>query len=251
MCHDQKYIALQTTKLSHTSRMVCHKCVFPFNNISLFLQVRHHEFKGWANAFSLRKAGYIKAWPTSIFDYQLMKIVNCYIRRWVYESLGRPFATTTKVTAKPTVETTIVEGNKLKTTNSIKGKEKEEEEEEEEENGNGNGPNKHEQQSTDNQNDTDDDNQIDIVRGLGFQVVTRGISLGVTFLVGLVHMPLATLTNKLLANPEAYSGPLQCAQLIWQEQGLAGFYQGLAWYLLYNSDVLFVHDVWSGSSLSV
>jgi hypothetical protein len=65
----------------------------------------------------------------------------------------------------------------------------------------------------------------ELVRKVGFHLLTRGIGVGVTLLTSVVHMPLCTITNSILSSPHAYTGPIDCAQQVLAAEGWQGFYK--------------------------
>ncbi|ELR17356.1 uncharacterized protein ACA1_060940 [Acanthamoeba castellanii str. Neff] len=242
-------------------------------------QVRHHIWRGWRpGVFPL--AQYYKALPTLSVEYQFMQIFNRRLRRHVYDLLGRPFSV-------PLATVRRLEREEKAARRLIRGKEKlvddDDDEDDEDEgedgvgekkgkalqrrgkgkiggkkNGNRKGKCSRVAGGAGCEEGEDDDEALDLAdmgrelaRQVGFHALTRGIAVGVTLLTSVVHMPLCTITNSILASPSSYTGPIDCAQKILAAEGWQGFYKGLFWYVLYTSDVLFLHDVWTGAELSL
>lgn len=252
---------------------------------------------------------YYKALPTLSVEYQLMQILNRQLRRQVYDLLGRPFsvplATVRRLEREEKAARRLIRGKEKLDDDDEEEEDEDDDDEEDEEDGAGEkkkakalqrrrGKGKIGEKKKGNRKgkcsrggrEGEEDEALDLgdmgrelARQVGFHALTRGIAIGVTLLTSVVHMPLCTITNSILASPSAYTGPIDCAQKILAAEGWQGFYkvplccsslllslehveqqtnthrhatvQGLFWYVLYTSDVLFLHDVWTGAELSL
>jgi hypothetical protein len=254
---------------------------------------------------------YYKALPTLSVEYQFMQIFNRRLRRHVYDLLGRPFsvplATVRRLEREEKAARRLIRGKEKLIDDDDEEDDDEDDDDEDEgedgvgekkgkalqrrgkgkiggkKNGNRKGKCSRVAGGAGGKEGEDDDEALDLAdmgrelaRQVGFHALTRGIAVGVTLLTSVVHMPLCTITNSILASPSSYTGPIDCAQKILTAEGWQGFYkvplaalslslsfeqrttnthrhalQGLFWYVLYTSDVLFLHDVWTGAELSL
>lgn len=197
---------------------------------------------------------YYKALPTLSVEYQFMQIFNRRLRRHVYDLLGRPFSV-------PLATVRRLEREEKAARRLIRGKEKlvddDDDEDDEDEgedgvgekkgkalqrrgkgkiggkkNGNRKGKCSRVAGGAGCEEGEDDDEALDLAdmgrelaRQVGFHALTRGIAVGVTLLTSVVHMPLCTITNSILASPSSYTGPIDCAQKILAAEGWQGFYK--------------------------
>lgn len=237
-------------------------------------QVRHHQWRGWKNVL---RPGHRSSIVPSVFDYQMMKLLNYGVRRWMYDSIGRPFDRKRKRKQQQ---------RKVKVNNKAEGKDKKfdidiemgmgssdglligEEEDDEILNGTNettdardkkgkekeqdadDTPDSNNSQNENANNEEEEDEEDltfkDLLKSIGFFGVTKAIALSATAVVGVVHLPIATVTHRLSLQPQAYSGVIDCVRRIAADEGWRGFYRGAGWYMLWMSDLVFIHDTWSG-----
>jgi len=212
-------------------------------------QYRHEVWRGWRNTLPSRSSGLSAGlYAFSVTNFFCI-IGNTHLRVLIYDALGRPFVhpahakksvsesedvlgEAKEKEARPNEEgeTRSIEEEAIEEQKEEKGKEKVDEGE----------TDTKETQETKEIKDTEV-KEIEDTRGLSewlsYHATIRGISLGTTLAIGIIHLPVLTITHRLILNPG--EGVSQCVRALWEAEGWRGFYKGAWWYLLLYAELIF------------
>jgi len=205
-------------------------------------QYRHEVWRGWRNTLPSRSSGLSAGlYAFSVTNFFCI-IGNTHLRVLIYDALGRPFvhpAHAKKSVSEP--EDVLCEA-KEKARPNEEGEPRSVEEEAIQEQKEEKGKEKGDEEETDTKKTKGTETkEIEDTRGfsewLSYHATVRGISLGTTLAIGIIHLPVLTITHRLILNPG--EGVSQCVRAVWEAEGWRGFYKGAWWYLLLYAELIF------------